>query len=98
MSFCIGCGSAHVELDKTWSEKGSLVRTRWLPYPAYRNFTQGPHTRENYCGMCGSSNNSRGIHSWTKRGNLQPHDTQGGDDGDYLLITKAWAQQRPYAS
>ena len=62
---CSGCGSSYVELDDTWTKKGSLTRASTTSI--YEGFQSG-----NYCSSC-VSNNSRAGDSWTSAGNVTPH-------------------------
>ena len=39
---CTNCGSDYVDLDETWSRKGSLQRNNWVPF-------EGRVIREGYC-------------------------------------------------
>ena len=65
---CSGCGrSCHVNLDETWTRKGSLTRTSWTPFDfAGKDITEG------FCASCKSSNNSLSAFQWTKIGNVTP--------------------------
>ena len=67
---CSGCGrSCHVNLDETWTRKGSLTRTSWTPFDfAGKDITEG------FCASCKSSNNSLSEFQWTKIGNVTPRD------------------------
>lgn len=61
---CHGCGSEYVNLDETWTKKGSLN-----PVPVkgiYEGFQTGA-----YCSSC-MSNNSRAAYSWTPAANVSP--------------------------
>jgi hypothetical protein len=65
---CVGCGSNHVNLDETWTKKGSLTRGKWAPFnqTIYEGFQSG-----NYCSSC-LTNNSLAALSWTSIGNVLP--------------------------
>lgn len=66
---CIGCGSSFVNLDETWTKKGSLNRTSWGPFKQslYEGFTTNT-----YCSSC-LSNNSRNAFSWTQAQQVAPN-------------------------
>ena len=34
---CLYCGNGYVNVDETWSCKGSLSRTNWTPYRDYQS-------------------------------------------------------------
>ena len=66
---CSGCGSDHVNLDETWSSKGSLTRGTWAPYRC--NLYEGFQV-EGYCASC-RANNSRNAFAWTPVQQVSPH-------------------------
>ena len=73
---CSGCGSEHVNLDETWSQKGSLIRGTWAPFRQcssagiYEGFDE--EKIEGFCASC-MSNNSRNAFSWTPVQQVSPH-------------------------
>lgn len=56
---CIGCRSSFVNLDETWSKKGSIMGAS-----IYKGFSE-----EGYCLL---NNNSRNAYSWTSAGQVSP--------------------------
>lgn len=65
---CAGCGNDQVNLDETWTKKGSLSRGDYVPFRQgiYEGFQSGA-----YCTSC-MSNNSRSAYSWSPAANVSP--------------------------
>lgn len=69
---CAGCGSGHVQLDETWTKKGSLTRGYWAPY-YLDNIYEGFHG-EGYCSSCVAKNSRAGyVNQVTPRNQLWKH-------------------------
>jgi hypothetical protein len=66
---CRGCGSDHVNLDETWTKRGSLTKGGYNPFRQgiYEGFQSGT-----YCSSCMANNNSRAACSWTTEANVTP--------------------------
>lgn len=70
--------SSHVELDETWSSKGSLQKTSWMP------FGQEYAVKESYCSSCSMGQNyNKNPTQWTTNGNVTPRDSL-----EHRVITK----------
>ena len=65
---CIGCGSDHVNLDETWTKRGSLNRGDYNPFR--QGIYEGFHTGT-YCSSC-LLNNSRSTYGWNTSTNVTP--------------------------